>query len=233
LSECYTDAAKACIESRGGTVEYGCRVESLIVQNGACCGVRCSPEKLIPARAVISAIPWHEIVRLCPPNWLRNEPYFTNILALRPAPIISITLWFDRAITDLAFAGLRGTTIQWLFNRTEITACRSHAYSLVLSGAQEHVSKSKDELLTIAVRDLRLLFPAARAARVLHSLVIKERFATFSPCAGVDALRPAVLGPIRGLYLAGDWTATGLPATIEGAVESGYTAAQHVLKDCS
>ncbi|HEX9784171.1 MAG TPA: FAD-dependent oxidoreductase, partial [Opitutaceae bacterium] len=88
-----------------------------------------------------------------------------------------------------------------------------------------------DELLMIALRDLEQLFPATRDARLLHSLIIKERFATFSPGVGIDAVRPAAKSPIRGLYLAGDWTATGLPATIEGAVASGYAAAEHVVRD--
>jgi len=74
------------------------------------------------------------------------------------------------------------------------------------------------------------MFWPARDLKVIYSQVIKERPATFSPCVGVDALRPPARSPVRGLYLAGDWTATGLPATIEGAVRSGYTAAQAILE---
>jgi squalene-associated FAD-dependent desaturase len=231
LSECYTEAAKNYIEARGGTVEVGCRVESLIAGEGVCYGVQCSPAKQILAPVAVLAVPWHEAVKLLPPNWLRDEPYFTNILALSPAPIISIHIWFDRAITALDFAGLRGTTIQWLFNRARLASSTGHCYSLVLSGAHEHVAKPKDELLKVALEDLAKLFPVSRAAKVLHSLVIKERHATFSPGVGIDGLRPAARSPIRGLYLAGDWTATGLPATIEGAVQSGYTAAELILKE--
>jgi hydroxysqualene dehydroxylase len=231
LSECYADAAKDLIESHGGKVESGRRVEALLVNDGACRGVRFVSGELSEADAVLSAIPWNEFVDLVPPDWLRAEPYFTNILALRPAPIISINLWFDRTITDLEFAGLRGTTIQWIFNRAKVAASGGHCYSLVLSGAHELVVRSKDDLLKMALGDMSKLFPEARSAQVLHSLVIKERFATFSPCVGVDALRPAARSPISGLYLAGDWTATGLPSTIEGAVQSGYTAADLILKE--
>jgi uncharacterized protein with NAD-binding domain and iron-sulfur cluster len=155
---------------------------------------------------------------------------FTNLLALRPAPIISINLWFDRALTDLDFVALRGTTVQWLFNRDRIPGAGEHGAALVLSGAHEHISRSKEELLTVALRDLGELFPAAHEAKLLHSLIIKERFATFSPCVGVDSLRPPARSPVRGLFLAGDWTATGLPATIEGAVRSGDAAAQAILE---
>jgi squalene-associated FAD-dependent desaturase len=231
LSECYADAAQSYITARGGQVEFNRSVAALLVAEGVCRGVRLSDGTTMDADTVVGAVPWHELVRILPKEYLREESYFTDILSLRPAPIISIHLWLDRAITELEFAGLRGTTVQWLFNRGRIMGSGDHCYSLVLSGAHRHVGRSKEELLTVALDDLRRLFPAAIEARVVHSLIIKERFATFSPTVGVDALRPAARSPIRGLYLAGDWTATGLPATIEGAVRSGYAAAGHVLGD--
>jgi len=230
LSDCYTEAARAYITARGGRVEFGRSAEGLIVAEGQCRGVRLAGGDTIEAESVISAVPWHEFVELLPPDLLRTVPYFAGILSLRPAPIISISIWLERAITRLAFAGLRGTTLQWLFNRGEITGSGEAHYSLVLSGAHEHIARPKEELLGVARGELDQLFPAARGVKVLHALVIKERFATFSPAVGVDAVRPAARTPIRGLYLAGDWTATGLPATVEGAVQSGYTAAQHVLE---
>lgn len=229
LSDCYTDAARVFIESHGGRIETGRSIKSLCINQGVCDGVLLSDGEKIAAATIVSAVPWYEIVRVVPGDLLRSEPYFTNILALRPAPIISINLWFDRPITDLDFAGLRGTTVQWLFNRSKVQGAGENGISLVLSGAHEHVSRSKEELLSVAIRDLAELFPESRAAKLVHSLVIKERFATFSPCVGVDQLRPAAKSPVRGLYLAGDWTATGLPATIEGAVQSGDAAAREVL----
>ena len=153
------------------------------------------------------------------------------MILLRPAPIISINLWFDRPITDLDFAGLRGATVQWLFNKGKISGKSDGYVSLVLSGAHRHIATSKEELLAMALRELGDFFPEARQARLLHSLVIKERFATFSPTCEAEELRPATRTPIRGLFLAGDWTATGLPATIEGAVQSGYAAAAAVLEN--
>lgn len=230
LSECYTDAARAYIESHSGRVETGRSIKALSINQGVCDGVLLPDGEKIEAATVVSAVPWFELVRLVPGELLRSEPYFTNILALRPAPIVSINLWFNRAMTDLDFAGLRGTTVQWLFNRSRIPGAGENAIALVLSGAHEHISRSREELLAVAIRDLAELFPESRAAKVVHSLIIKERFATFSPCVGVDQLRPAAKSPVRGLYLAGDWTATGLPATIEGAVQSACTAVQAVLQ---
>jgi len=230
LSDCYTDAARDYITARGGRVEFSRSVAGLVVADGACRGVRLADGSTVEAETVISAVPWYEFVPIVPAELLREEVYFTDILSLRSAPIISITFWFERAITELDFVGLRGTTIQWLFNRSKITGGEDHCYSLVLSGAHAHITRSKEELLALARQDLAELFPESRAAEVLHSLVIKERFATFSPCVGVDELRPPTKSPVRGLYLAGDWTATGLPATIEGAVQSGYTAAQEISR---
>jgi zeta-carotene desaturase len=230
MSECYTPAASAYITARGGRVELGRNVTGFLITDGVCEGVQLADGEKIEARAVVSAVPWFELVRLLPGDLLRSEAYFTNILALRPAPIISINLWFDRAITELDFVGLRGATVQWLFNRGRTQGSGENHISLVLSGAHAHIGRPKEELLAIALRDLGELLPATRQARLVHSLVIKERFATFSPCVGVEEVRPAARTPVRGLYLAGDWTATGLPATIEGAVQSGNAAAREVMQ---
>jgi zeta-carotene desaturase len=231
LSDCYTAAATAYIEARGGRVQTGCGVKQLLIAEGACRGVDLGGGEKIEGVPVISAVPWHQLAVVMPGDLLRTEPFFAAALALRPAPIISISLWFDAPITDLEFAGLRGTTIQWLFDKSRILSANDHYVSLVLSGAHEHVSRSKEELLAIALRELGDMLPAAHKAKLLHSLVIKERFATFSPSPDAEPPRPPARTPIRGLFLAGDWTATGLPATIEGAVQSGYTAARALLEN--
>ncbi len=231
LSECYTEAARAYIESRGGKVEFNCRVAELFIRAGVCEGVRLSDGQEVLAEAVVCAAPWYEFWRLLPGDLLRDEPLFTDILTLKPAPIISINLWFDRPLTDREFLGLRGTTIQWLFNKGTILGTGENYVSIVLSGAHAHVGKSREDLLEMALAELRGLLPEARAARVEHALVLKERFATFSPSPEADAVRPTARTPVRGLVLAGDWTRTGLPATIEGAVQSGQTAARCLLQE--
>jgi len=229
LSDCYTDAAARAITGRGGSVELRRDVRALLVSDGVCHGVKLADGAVIEAQAVLSAVPWNILPALLPADAVKSEPAFSRILDLHPAPIISIYLWFDRAVTDLEFVGLRGTTIQWLFNKGRILGSGENYVSLVLSGAHDHVERPKEDLLKTAVSELRNLLPGMRDARLMHSLVIKERFATFSPCVGVDSLRPPAVTPIRGLFLAGDWTDTGLPATIEGAVQSGYTAAEAIL----
>jgi squalene-associated FAD-dependent desaturase len=230
LSDCYTDAAARAITDGGGSVELRRDVRALLVSNGECRGVRFVDGATIEARTVLSAVPWHVLPGLLPAETVNSGTFFSRILSLRCAPIISLYFWFDRPVTDLEFVGLRGTTVQWLFNKGKILGNGENYVSLVLSGAHDHVARPKEELRDLALRELRSLLPGMRDARLTHSLVIKERFATFSPCVGVDALRPPAVTPVRGLYLAGDWTDTSLPATIEGAVQSGYTAAEAILQ---
>lgn len=229
LSDCYTQAATRYIEARGGRVECGRSVASILVSDGSCRGVTLAGGEEIEASTIILAAPWHQSAFMLPGALLRSEPFFGSILALRPAPIISINLWFDRPVTAFEFVGLRGTTIQWLFNKGKILGSGQHYVSLVLSGAHEHIGRSKEELQEVALGELRQLLPATRQAKLLHALVIKERNATFSPSWEAEQVRPQARTPVRGLFLAGDWTATGLPATIEGAVRSGYTAAEAIL----
>jgi zeta-carotene desaturase len=264
LSEVYVDAATAYIRAKGGRVECGRSVAGLLVSEGRCRGVRLSAGEEIEAESVLSAVSSFQLASLLPGEMLRREPFFAPVVSLRPAPIISINLWFDRAITELDFVGLRGATIQWLFNKGKIlgyagsssplplggeggpprplssagagrvrgSKTSSENYvSLVLSGAHRHIGRSKEELLAMALRELGDLFPEALKAKLHHWLIIKERFATFSPTWEAERLRPTARTPVRGLYLAGDWTATGLPATIESAVRSGYTAAGAILQD--
>jgi len=230
LSDCYTEASAAYIQARGGRVETSCSVKRLLLSDGAVRGVKLNDGRQLESNHVICAVPWHQLPDLLPAELVKSEPFFAGALALRPAPIISINLWFNRPITDLEFVGLRGTTIQWLFNKGRIMGSSENYVSVVLSGAHQHVSRPKEELLAMTLRELGDLLPATHRAKLWHSLVIKERFATFSPSQDAERLRPAACTPVQGLFLAGDWTATGLPATIEGAVQSGYAAAQEVLE---
>ena len=155
---------------------------------------------------------------------MESEPYFKKINELRYAPIISIHLWFDREITPYKFVGLLDTTIQWLFNRSKIhehPKTQAGYISLVISGAHAYDSWPEQKIMSLALEELRRLFPQARAAVLLRSRVIKEHAATLSPSVGVESLRPAHRSPIGNLFVGGDWSKTGLPATIESACVSG------------
>jgi zeta-carotene desaturase len=135
-------------------------------------------------------------------------------------------------VTHIDFAALLETRIQWVFNKSNLlnekkdgAAIRQYL-SLVISGAQEFVRLNKKQLVEIAMEDLRRVLPRARDAKVIHSLVIKEKQATFVPSPELESFRPHARTNFDNLFLAGDWTATGYPATIEGAVMSGRRAAE-------
>jgi uncharacterized protein with NAD-binding domain and iron-sulfur cluster len=139
------------------------------------------------------------------------------------SPITGIHLWFDRQVTTLPHATLLDRTIQWMFNKEG-----GRYLQLVVSASRNLTSLSRAEIIEIAMGDLRHYFPPIKDAKLLKSHVIKEQRATFSAAPGTESKRPAAHHGLPGAYLAGDWTRSGWPATMEGAVRSGYLAAEAV-----
>jgi uncharacterized protein with NAD-binding domain and iron-sulfur cluster len=132
---------------------------------------------------------------------------------------------------DMDYVGLISKKLQWVFNRRNILQERNKPtsyISAVISAAYDIVDLSKEELVKIAVHDLQSVFPNVRNAKLLHSVIIKEKRASFSATPEIDTVRPATETPIENFYVAGDWMQTGLPATIEGAILSGVTAAKQI-----
>ena len=152
---------------------------------------------------------------------------FAAVERLRAAPIVSINLWFDRSVFDRQFAGLIGTRSQWLFNKNLIVKPTesSNQLAVIISAAHDFVDWTKEQLVEMALGELHELLPESRDARLLHSRIVKEREATLSHTVESDDLRPGPRTSIDNLILAGGWTATGLPDTIESAVLSGHIAA--------
>jgi zeta-carotene desaturase len=151
-----------------------------------------------------------------------------------PSPITGIHLWFDRMVSDLDHAVLLDRTIQWMFHKSRLIQARekgSGSYiELVVSSSKSLVEKSKTEIVDLAVREMRDFFPAVREAKLVKSTVIKEINATYSPRPGMDQFRPGPATAWPRVLLAGDWIATGWPATMEGAVRSGYLAAESLAR---
>lgn len=146
-----------------------------------------------------------------------------------PSSITGIHLWFDREITPLPHAVLLDRTIQWMFHKSKFQHEREGPGSyveLVVSASKTLVQKSREEVLALALRELVDFFPAVADAKVLKSAVIKEVYATYSVMPGLDEYRPRARTEWSRIFMAGDWTSTGWPATMEGAVRSGYLAAE-------
>jgi len=201
--------------------------------------------------AVVLAVPWNRLARLLAEPIEAALPELRRGKKLRPAPITAVHLWFDRPITPLPHAVLVERLSQWVFNRGPQPLSGNlpspsgkgaggegsseagevvHAYQVVISASHELIGRPRDELLREVLADLSAVWPAARGAELLHSRVITQPAAVFSPAPGVDLLRPVQQTPIENLALAGDWTATGWPATMESAVRSGYLAVEAVLR---
>ncbi len=145
--------------------------------------------------------------------------------AFEHSPITGVHLWFDREITTLPHATLLDRTMQWMFNKD-----RGRYLQLVVSASRDLTNASREDIIDIALGDLRLYFPRVCDATLVRAHVVKEQHATFSAAPGTEALRPPAETGIANLFLAGDWTRTGWPATMEGAVRSGYIAAGAVAR---
>lgn len=223
LSEMYAEPARRYIETRGGEVRTNVRVR-VVVERGRVTGVRVRDRDVISAPVVVSSVPWFALADLfddVPP------PLAGVVRAasrMGSYPIVTVNLWLDRPVMSTAFVGLPERNMQWVFDRQRIAGSAVPHLSLVSSGAAETVALSNEAVAAIAWRELRDAVPAARGASVIRATVMRERRATFSLAPGQPA-RPANATALPGFILAGDWTDTGLPGTIESAALSGHRAA--------
>jgi squalene-associated FAD-dependent desaturase len=229
LTELYS-AAGDYIQQRGGEVHLRTGVESFSVEHNSV-AVTAGDRKL-EADYVVLAVPFNGIASILPEE-PRGEPLRQAAAALQCSPITGIHLWFDRQITDLEHAVLLDRTIQWMFHKSKLlqTGGRDGSYiEVVVSASKGLMQKSRTEIVELAVLELCDFFPVVRTSRLVKSAVIKEVHATYSPVPGVDEFRPPPTTSWDSVFLAGDWTATDWPATMEGAVRSGYLAAEALAR---
>jgi squalene-associated FAD-dependent desaturase len=231
LSQLYGRAA-GYIEARGGKVHLRAAVDS--VRADADGALLCVSGEDVRADYAVLATPFGGVEKLLP-DVPEAEALRNQLRGLESSPITGIHLWFDREITPLEHAVLLERTIQWMFHKSKIFATRKDSaqgsyLELVVSSSKTLVDKPRGEIIDLAVRELGEFFPIVREAKLTKATVIKEVHATFSPKPGSDAFRPSNKSPWPCLFLAGDWTATGWPSTMEGAVRSGYGAAEALCR---
>jgi zeta-carotene desaturase len=182
---------------------------------------------------VVLALPFDGLERILP-DTTASQPLRDSLARFETSPITGIHLWFDRQISELEHAVLLDRTIQWMFHKSKLQKREQNGHGsyveLVVSSSKSLVEKSKQEIVDLAVLELKEFFPDAREAQLVKSAVIKEIHATYSPKPGIEWNRPQPQTVWPRVFLAGDWTATGWPATMEGAVRSGYMAAQSVAR---
>jgi zeta-carotene desaturase len=223
LDEMYALPAKSFVEQRGGEVRTSAPAHIICDE----LSVTLRGEAL-SARSVVCAVPWYALqdTLVSPPPALAQTVIDASNTAA--SPIVTVNLWFDRVVTDGMFVGLPGRTMQWVFDKRTIFGEQASHLSLVSSGAEQIVSRSNQELIDLAVAEVRAALPRSRTAALVRAVAVREKRASFSVAPGQPA-RPPTRTAVPGLFLAGDWIDTGLPATIEGAVLSGHLAAAAAL----
>jgi len=227
LDAMYAAPAREYVEARAGQV-WTNALARVVVEGGRAVGVRARGGREVRAGAVVSTLPWFALQPLfgeVPPPVQR---IVSDAARMASCPIVTVNLWFDRSVLGTPFVGLPGRTMQWVFDRGAIADSGLSHVSLVSSGAASVVGLGSDAVVSIALREMRDALPAARSAAVRNTSVIRERRATFSLAPGQPARPPAGATPLPGFFLAGDWTDTGLPGTIESAAMSGHLAAEAI-----
>jgi squalene-associated FAD-dependent desaturase len=226
LQQLHGDAAGRALEREGAAVRVRTRVER-IDRTADGFALELDGEGGLEADAVVLAVPHEDAADLLPPGALLHAE---ELPRLGSSPIVNLHVVYDRPVTELAFAAGHRTPVQWVFDRTRGSGLETGQYlAISLSCAREYMGYRSEELRAQFTTALEQLFPAAREARVERFFVTREQRATFRQGPGTAALRPGPRTRIPGLYLAGAWTDTGWPATMEGAVRSGVAAARAVI----
>jgi len=255
LSDVMGEPIAAHLRNLGVTLLLGRSVERLTVENGRVTGVTLAGGETLIADRYVSALPPNVLLDVLP-DALRHDPAFAPAATHTWSPIVNLHVWYDRPVADFDFVAFVGSPVQWVFNRTRIAGLRggsrtappegdtpvapdlvnrkrvgpSDYLTVSLSGAWEWWPMPKDALRETFVAELARLLPAARNATVERFVVVKEQRATFRSLPGESGNRLPARSPIENLFLAGDWTDTGWPSTMESAVRSGNAAAEAIAQ---
>ncbi|MFH8799122.1 hydroxysqualene dehydroxylase HpnE [Streptomyces sp. NPDC017936] len=226
LGELHDRLAREALDSAGVRTEVRTRVTSLSRDGDGSWSVQV-PGRTLRTDAVVLAVPQREAYGLLPDGALEAPE---RLLEIGTAPILNVHVVYDRTVLDVPFLCALGTPVQWVFDRTDASGLREGQYlALSQSAAQDEIDEPVAALRERYLPELERLLPGTRGAAVKDFFVTRERTATFAPTPGVGRLRPGARTKAPGLYLAGAWTATGWPATMESAVRSGVSAADAAL----
>ncbi len=237
LGELYGTRLEQWLGGRGVGIRLTSGVRSVEVDaEGHLAGLRLRSGEAVAADFVVLAAPFDRVDGLLPPAVRDRIPSLGGIDRLESSPITGVHLWFDRPVCPFDHVVAVDRLIHWVFNQSAIrgrtTADGGGQYlQVVISASYDLLPMDKIAIRDAVLADLAAIWPEAREAELIRWRVVTEHGATFAVRPGVDALRPPQRTPVEGLFLAGDWTATGWPATMEGAVRSGYLAAEGILAD--
>ncbi|MCI0381414.1 MAG: hydroxysqualene dehydroxylase HpnE [Gemmataceae bacterium] len=251
LGRLYGDELQHWLNRHQVEVRWRTGVKRILVEDERVGGVETRGGDSLVAEWYIVAVPDQRLLDLLPVGVVERHAYFANLKNLEHSPITSVHLWWDRPVLTLPHLVIVDGIGQWIFNRhnggqspspstplplkgegRSFPRAGGQYLQVVVSAARQFRGLGHEEIGRRVVNELRRLMPAARAAQLQKCRVITENAATFSAVPGVDRWRPAQSSPLHNLFVAGDWTATDWPATMEGAVRSGYLAAEALLARC-
>ena len=232
LVELY-DPAEETLARAGGALRLGVSAKALAFDRDRLSGV-VTDEGLIPASAVVSAVPWDRLSKLCSESLKASDRRLQRLDELQPSPILGVHLFFDRAVMSTPSLVLPGRAVHWLFDKGADASGRHHVHA-VISAADEWMDLDETEIGRRVMEHVRWALNGAVVPEPVEIRSVKEKRATFAVDPASDALRPGASPDLvgtgegcRNLFLAGDWCRTGWPATMEGAVRSGYAAARAI-----
>jgi squalene-associated FAD-dependent desaturase len=226
------EGCREVIERRSRPVRLRSGVREIRIRDGRFAGVVLEDGSDLLADACIAAVPHNVLLGLLPKQMGEPGGMLEGLRHIRSSPITGVHFWFDREVMREPFLTLLDHTTQWVFNKTLLygeAATGGQYLQLVISASYDLVASSRQEIIDLCRRELADILPASRTAALTKATVIKEIMATFSPEPGVDRYRPEQKTAVQNLFLSGDWTRTGWPSTMEGAVRSGYLAAEAAL----
>lgn len=228
LGRLYGEELQTWLTRHGVRIQIGCGVRRLHIRDGRIGSVELRSGEQMQADWYITAVPFDRLLDLLPEDLIAAEPYFGNLRRLETSPITSVHVWYDRPILRLPHVVLVDCLGQWVFTRGEV-APGEHYLQVVVSASRQFRGMGHEGVQREILAELARLFPAAKTAKVIRARVVTEHAATFSVVTGVDEWRPDQASPIPNLLVAGDWTATAWPPTMESAVRSGYLAVEALL----
>ena len=234
LGEALARPARAYLENLGVRIMAGCPARRIIADDvgSAVQGVAVGESALLTADAYVSAVPFWTLGQLLPDALAAASP-FPDLARLETSPIINVHLRYDRPVMAEDFCYFVGSPLQWVFNSSQITgqsaAAGEQSLTVSISAAWDYIGDDRPALARRIAGEFAKATPGARAATLLDAVVVKQRNATFRCVPGAGRYRPSARTAVPNLFLAGEWTATGWPSTMEGAVISGYNAAEAVM----
>jgi len=238
LDKLYGEVILKRLEIQQAKVHLQTGVERVQIADGKVTGVQLRDGREIACERVVMAVPHQRVLSMLPDEFEGRES-LKKIEQIESAPITSVHLWFDREITALPHAVFVDSLSQWMFNRSRIMqqpSAEGFYYQIVISASHNLTGEARQgrtqaEIIATVIEELTRIWPETTQAQLIHSRMVTEHQAVFSVKPGIERLRPSQRTAVKGLYLAGDWTSTGWPATMEGAVRSGLQAAEFLLND--